>query len=160
MDKIVKPLLAAALITLGAGTLVGTAHAQAGAPGSGAPAGPGYTAENTTVKNGGDETYRDADAAREAAIAKVRENRGEKPKTIRTVPAKPEEVTVGAEIRDKKGEHVGVIDSVSMSAAVLHADGGAVEVPLDAFGKDDKGLIIGMTKADFDKLVADALKAK
>jgi uncharacterized protein YbaR (Trm112 family) len=42
------------------------------------------------------------------------------------------------------------------SGAVLKADGGAVEVPLDAFGKDSKGLLIGMPKADFDRLVAQA----
>jgi hypothetical protein len=59
-------------------------------------------------------------------------------------------------VRDTKGVHVGVIESVSLAGAILKADGGAVEVPLEAFGKDAKGLLIGMAKADFDKLVAQA----
>jgi hypothetical protein len=158
MKKILKPLLVAAALTLGGGV----AHAQGGgtAPGSGAPAGPGYTAENLTVRNGGDSTERDAARAREDALAKMRleERSGKSGKTLRQVPAQPEDVTVGAEVRDKKGLRVGAIEAVSMGSAVLKADGGAVEVPLEALGKDSKGLLIGLTKAEFDKLVAEANK--
>jgi hypothetical protein len=157
MKKILKPLLVAAGLVLGAGT----AHAQAGgSPSSGAPPGPGYAAENLTVRNGGDSTERDAIRAREDALAKMRleERSGKSGKTLRQVPAQPEDVTVGAEVRDKKGAHVGAIESVTMGSAVLKADGGAVAVPLEAFGKDSQGLLIGVTKAEFDKLVADANK--
>jgi hypothetical protein len=155
MNRFLKASLVAASLVLG----TGVAHAQAGAPASGAPAGPGYATENMTVRNGGDSTERDAAMVREAEIAKLRSNRGEKAKTIRSVPAKPEDVIVGAEVRDKKGLRVGAIESVGMGGAVLKADGGAVEVPLEAFGKDPEGLLIGMTKAEFDKLVAEATKS-
>jgi len=158
MSRILKPLLVAAALSLGAGT----AHAQAGgAPaGGGAPPGPGYSAENLTVRNGGDSTERDATRARDEALDKMRaeERAGKSGKTIRQVPAKPEDVVAGAEVRDKKGLRVGAIASVSMGSAVLKADGGAVEVPLEAFGKDSTGLLIGLTKAEFDKLVAEANK--
>lgn len=154
MKTILKLLLPAAALCLGAGT----AHAQA-APAGPAPAGPGLQGENSAVRNGGDTMDRDAMMARDAELAKAGgRDRAGKTHTPRSVPAKPEDVLVGAEVRDMKGVHVGTIESVSMAAAVLKADGGAVEVPLEAFGKDSQGLLIGMSKADFDKIVADAIK--
>lgn len=83
------------------------------------------------------------------------------PKTVkgsRAVPATPDDVTVGSEIRDSKGVLLGKVDSVSMAAAVVAAEGGKVEVPLEAFGKNNKGLLLAMTKADFDAAVAAANK--
>ncbi|MBO9714217.1 hypothetical protein [Sphingomonas sp.] len=149
-----KLLVTTAALTLGAGA----AHAQAGGSTS-APAPPpnaGLVGENSTVRNGGDTYDRDMAAARDEAVAKARaEAHGGK---IRSAPARPEDVTVGAEVRDSHGLRIGVIESVSLSAAVLHADGGSVAVPLEAFGKDSQGLLIGMSKADFDRLVADATK--
>jgi hypothetical protein len=146
-----KLVLAAAALGLGAGA----AHAQT-APASPAPAGPGLMGENSAARNGGDTSDRDAARARDEAIAKARSRDGGKARTPRTVPATPQDVVAGAEVRDAKGVHVGVIESVSLAGAILKADGGAVEVPLEAFGKDAKGLLIGMAKADFDKLVAQA----
>lgn len=144
--------IAAAALGLGAGT----AHAQAGTPN--VPSTPGLQAENPTVRNGGDTTLRDIERARDEAIDKQRGKPEESAKKSRTVAAKPEDVAAGVEVHDPKGKLVGVIQSVSITSAVLKADGGAVEVPLDAFGKNDQGLLIGMSKAEFDKLVADATK--
>lgn len=152
MDRIIKALALGAALVLGAGA----AHAQTPPPGAGGPA--IGAMDNPASKISGDTNDRDAMRARDEELDRMRANRGEKTKTIRSTPAKPEDVTVGAEVRDKKGLRVGSIESVSMGAAVLKADGGAVEVPLEAFGKDSQGLLIGMTKAEFDKAVADALK--
>jgi hypothetical protein len=152
MIGIARPLLVCAALILGAGA----AHAQSqGAPSSG----PGSSImDNPGAKLSGDTADRDAARARDEELAKLRGSRGEKAKTIRQVPAKPEDVVAGAQVRDKKGLRVGAIESVSMGSAVLKADGGAVEVPLDAFGKDPTGLLISLTKAEFDKLVAEANK--
>jgi hypothetical protein len=130
-----------------------TAHAQAPA----GPPVPGYGAENPVIRNGGDSTERDALRARDDALDANRK-RTETPKTARAVPANPDDVTVGSEVRDSKGALVGTIDSVSMSAAVVSSPGGKVEVPLEGFGKNNKGLLIGMTKAEFDAAVAAAVK--
>jgi hypothetical protein len=134
----------------------GTACAQA-APAGAAPAGPGLGAENPSVRNGGDTMDRDNNAARDAALANARD-RDNAPKTARAVPAKPADVMVGGEVRDSKGVVIGTIDSVSMAAAVVASTGGKVEVPLEAFGKNNKGLLVGMTKAQFDAAVAAAVK--
>jgi len=153
---ILKLFVAAAAMSLGAGA----AHAQAGgAPANPAPASAGLMGENSAVRNGGDTMDRDAAAARDEAMAKARARDSGK-KAPRTVPATAQDVTVGSDVRDAKGVHVGVIASVSLGSAALKADGGTVEVPLEAFGKDSKGLLIGMSKADFDRLVADAVKAQ
>ncbi|RYD89430.1 MAG: hypothetical protein EOP61_31665 [Sphingomonadales bacterium] len=67
-------------------------------------------------------------------------------------------MTIGSEIRDSKGAVLGKVDSVSMSAAVVAAEGGKVEVPLESFGKNNKGLLLSLTKAEFDAAVAAANK--
>lgn len=153
-----KTMLKLAALACAAMLATGTAHAQGGgAPASGAPAGPGYTAENTTVRNGGDFADRDAEKARNDAVEAQR-MRERTPKTARSVPAKPEEVIAGAELRDPRGAVVGRIESVSVGSAVVVTAVGKVELPLDAFGMNNKGLLISMSKADFEKAVAEANK--
>jgi len=58
---------------------------------------------------------------------------------------------VGATLKD------GYIKSIDPDGVVVATVGGQVKVPSDALGKNQKGLLIGMTKADFDKLVAQAM---
>jgi hypothetical protein len=147
-------LLTIAALGLGAGT----AHAQAGGPVPQPPPGPGLTAENPAVRNPGDTYDREMALARDEAVAKKRGERGAKPKGMRAVPAKPEDVAIGSEVRDTKGLVIGTIESLSPAAAVVVSASGKVEVPLEAFGKNSKGLVFGMTKEEFDKLVADANK--
>lgn len=151
-----KSLLKLAAMACAAMLATGTAYAQA--PGSGAPPSAGYTAQNPTVANAGDETERDAERARREAVdaARIRDRAG--PRTPRSVPAKPEQVIAGAEVRDPKGVVVGKIDAVSVGSAVIATELGKVEVPLEAFGMNNKGLLIPMSKADFDKAVAEANK--
>ena len=71
-------------------------------------------------------------------------------------PAKAEELTAGATIADNKGVELGYIKSVEPDGVVVATTAGQIKVPADAFGKNSKGLLIGMSKADFDKLVAQA----
>ena len=72
-------------------------------------------------------------------------------------PATAADLTVGATISDSKGIEVGYIKSLDSTGVVVATIGGQVKVPADAFGKNSKGLMIGMSKADFDKLVAQAV---
>lgn len=150
-----KPLLKLAAMACAALLATGTAHAQAPGPGPGA-GGPGMA--NPATSNGGDTADRDADRARQNAIDASRTGPRAAPKTARSVPARPEEVVVGAEVRDPKGLVVGKIESVSVGSAVIVTELGKAEVPLEAFGLNNKGLLIPMSKADFDKAVAEANK--
>jgi hypothetical protein len=72
-------------------------------------------------------------------------------------PATAADLTVGATISDSKGLEVGYIKSIDPTGVTVATIGGQVKVPADAFGKNSKGLLIGMSKADFDKLVAQAV---
>lgn len=73
-------------------------------------------------------------------------------------PAKSKELIAGAEFADNDGVEVGYIKAVMSDGVVVATRTGQVKVPADAFGKNSKGLLIGMSKADFDKLVAGATK--
>jgi len=70
--------------------------------------------------------------------------------------AKADELKVGAEISDSQGAEVGYIKAIASDGVVVATVGGQVRVPAEAIGKNKKGLLIGMKKADFDKLVAGA----
>ena len=101
---------------------------------------------------------RDADgAARRAELAREEYVRRAK-RATRARPAKPEEVTAGRTVRDSRGAEVGTIESASMAAAVVVSANGKVEVPLESFGLDSKGLLIAITKAEFDTLVQQATR--
>ncbi|RYE02825.1 MAG: hypothetical protein EOP61_07105 [Sphingomonadales bacterium] len=137
--RLLKSFAVIAAFTLGAGA----AHAQI------------LIGEESRDFSGADKN-KVAESERDKAMAEAA-----KPKAVkgsRAVPAAPEDVIVGSEIRDSKGVVLGKVDSVSMAAAVVASTGGKVEVPLEAFGKNNKGLLLAMTKPEFDAAVAAANK--
>ncbi|NML07684.1 hypothetical protein [Sphingomonas sp. G-3-2-10] len=141
--KMLKALALVFALTIGGGV----AHAQ----GPGNPVLVG--SENSPDLRGPDDRAKNIDNARDAATAQPRRS-----SSSRARAARPEDIVAGAEVRDSKGVVVGTIESVSMAAAVVVSPGGKVEVPLEAFGVNSKGLLIGMTKAAFDAVVAGANK--
>lgn len=104
---------------------------------------------------GADSAAKSTEIARDEAIARS-QREGSKPRSARAVPAKPEDVVAGAEVRDSKGVAIGTVESVTMVDAIVFSAGGKVSVPLEAFGKNSKGLLIGMTKDEFDAAVVEA----
>jgi hypothetical protein len=70
------------------------------------------------------------------------------------------QVSVGNSVYDPDGELVGTVDSVNDSGAILNVDGKKVGLPLNAFVKGDKGLLIGAKaaelKASVEKQEAEA----
>ncbi|MEI9927902.1 MAG: hypothetical protein WDN44_09715 [Sphingomonas sp.] len=137
---------------------LGAAHAQ-DAPSAGAPAGPGLSTENSTVRNPGDTSSREADMMRDQAILDQQRKAREGGKSgNRSVPALPAEVTVGSEVHDVRGAVIGTVDSVDMASAVVSTSVGKAAVPLEAFGKNSKGLLLGVRKEDFESQVAAANK--
>jgi hypothetical protein len=65
----------------------------------------------------------------------------------------------GAAVSDARGAKLGTIDSVAADGVVVSSEAGKVKVPLDAFGKNRGGLLLGVAKAEFDALVAKAQAA-
>lgn len=71
-------------------------------------------------------------------------------------PATEAEITVGSALRDSEGVAIGTIGSVEADGAVVISGETKVKVPLVAFGKDESGLLLGITAAKFNELVAGA----
>jgi hypothetical protein len=142
---------------LAAGLLAGsTAYAQAQPGGSLVP---GHaqpilgTEKNDSTRMTGDD--RDARVAAERAVRESRE--GSSGKRNRAVPANPADLVVGAEVRASDGAPIGTIELVDAGGVQILSGGKRAKIPTDAFGKNRAGLLIGMTKADFDKAVAASL---
>ncbi len=62
----------------------------------------------------------------------------------------------GASLRDVKGTRIGTIDSVDADGAIVNTGQIKIKVPLVAFGKDDRGILLGITAARFNELATKA----
>ncbi|MFT4027786.1 MAG: hypothetical protein QM676_13425 [Novosphingobium sp.] len=70
-----------------------------------------------------------------------------------TVAATQADLKAGATVFDAAGVAVGTIQSVTATGAVVAAGKLRAEVPTASFAKNDKGLVIGITKAEFEAAV-------
>jgi len=140
MNGIVRSLLAVAGFSLSAGA----AFAQAGSAG---PA-PGAV-DATKAASGARETREDYNRA-----AGNLNNRKSTPKGDRAVPAAPADIVAGSALTDSKGQPIGTVESVDAEGAVVASGTSRIRLRLDAFGKNKNGLLLGITKAEFDAAVA------
>ena len=85
--------------------------------------------------------------------ANTRPNTG---KSDRARPAKPEELTAGATVNDKTGAPLAKIEQVDADGVVVSTGLAKVKVPKEAFGHNRAGLLLDMTKAQFEQVVAQA----
>jgi hypothetical protein len=72
------------------------------------------------------------------------------------VAASAADIKAGAALRDIRGVPIGTIASVDGTQAVVDTGQTKIGVPLIAFGKDEQGLMLGMTADKFNQLVAQA----
>jgi hypothetical protein len=71
-------------------------------------------------------------------------------------PAKASELVVGSAVNDKTGIAMAKIDQIDPDGVVVSTPTGKVKIPSDAFGHNKRGLLLDMTKAQFDQIVAKA----
>jgi len=78
-------------------------------------------------------------------------------------PAKPEprpataaDISAGAQLRDVNGQPVGKITAVAADGATLDTGQTKIKLPLDAFGVDSSGLVIGITAQKLNEIIAQA----
>lgn len=74
----------------------------------------------------------------------------------KAVPATAADMKVGSALRDVAGVPIGSVVSVAPDGAVVDTGKTMIKVPTVAFGKDDNGLLLGITAARFHALVAKA----
>ena len=68
------------------------------------------------------------------------------------------DITKGASVYDQNGELVGKVDSVSSTGAIVSTGKARAEIPVTSFGKNDKGLVVSITKAELDAQAKDTKK--
>lgn len=151
-------ILAAGLSALGATAAFGQAQ-----PGPGAVP-PPPSSEGTDNpyaaprgNDAGDSLHLSPAEQARKAIRDARDQKGGK--AGQRVPAEAADIVAGRDVRDKRGKGIGLVESVEPDGAVVATEVGRVKVPLEAFGKDGKGLMLDLTKGEFDKLVAEATAA-
>lgn len=69
------------------------------------------------------------------------------------IPAHPDDVIPGIDVRDSRGVVMAKVESVGMAFATLSSPLGRIEVEFESFAKNNKGILINMTKKKFDSLV-------
>lgn len=60
------------------------------------------------------------------------------------------DIKAGVSVYDETGALVGKVDSVDADGAIVNTGKARAEIPLSSFGKNDKGLVVSVTKADLD----------
>jgi hypothetical protein len=71
-------------------------------------------------------------------------------------PAKVDELIAGAAVNDKTGVAIAKIEQVDPDGVVVSSGMSKVKVPTDAFGHNRAGLLLDMSKSQFDQIVASA----
>ena len=86
----------------------------------------------------------DGEAAGEAAAGGIGE----------VVVATAADLRAGAIVQDPQGGMVGTVEEVDGGGAVVSTGNVRARMPLESFGKNDRGLVISMTRAEFEAAVA------
>jgi hypothetical protein len=71
-------------------------------------------------------------------------------------PATTSELSVGATVNDTAGMLIARIDQIDPDGVVVSSSAGKLKIPANAFGHNKGGLLLDMTKAQFDQIVAKA----
>lgn len=71
-------------------------------------------------------------------------------------PATQADIKAGVPVFDNAGVTVGTVQSVTATGAVVASGKLRAEVPTASFAKNAKGLVIGITKAEFEAAVSKA----
>lgn len=72
------------------------------------------------------------------------------------VPATAADIKPGSPLRDIKGVPIGTVAELDADGVVVATGTAKIKVPLMGFGKDDRGLLLNLTAARFNELVAKA----
>jgi len=74
----------------------------------------------------------------------------------RARPAKAAELTAGAPINDNMGVAMATIERVDPDGVIVSMGAAKIKVPADAFGHNNAGLLLDMTRAQFEQVVVKA----
>lgn len=122
-----------------------------------APAGPAPGAADAAKASN---SYRESNSDYNRLVGSADLKAGTKEKTGKrqgnAVPATVADIKPGSPLRDSKGLAIATIDSIDGQGVVVNTGTTKIRVPLTAFGKDEQGLLLGITAARFNELVMKA----
>ena len=149
----ILPRLAVLAAFAGAGAFAQIPQAPPlGTPGGMAPPGgvtPDLSGNNSSMADQVEQMNRHINGERE-------HGRNSSAHVDRARPATAAEVIAGAAVNDSAGVQLGTIESVDAAGAVIVTVAGRARIPVEAFGKNNHGLLLQTTKAQFDATVASA----
>src|SRR5690349_5013305 len=150
-----KPIATRVLvaIALGAGGAA-IANAQSNA-GSGVPS-VGTSGDSAKVSAGNRENNAAYNQLIGGTDTKASKNEDRPARHTAAVPATAADIKAGSPLRDVKGVSIGTVASVDTDGVVVDTGQSKIKVPLMAFGKDDRGLLLAITAAKFNELIAQA----
>ena len=140
-------------IALGVGSAA-AANAQANA-GSGTPS-VGTSGDATKVSAGNRENNAAYNSLIGATDTKSSKSDDRPARHSAAVAATAADIKAGSPLRDVKGVSIGTVASVEADGVVVETGQTKIKVPLMAFGKDDRGLLLAITAAKFNELIASA----
>lgn len=153
----------AILFSIGGGLLLaraGAANAQTAAPTG--PVGSGPRSQDVAASNRQLDNDYNTIAGRGVKVTNMDRADPKRASQRRSpVPATAADIKAGAQVRDVKGVPIGAIVVLASNEIAVDPDQAVIDtgqtkigVPLAAFGKDDKGLMLSITAAKFNELVA------
>jgi hypothetical protein len=96
----------------------------------------------------------------QAAIAKTAIAAPQESQEPEVVAATAADIKPGAAVRDSEGVPVATVDKLVETGVILLMDGKKVKLAVDSFGKDDKGLLLGITASEFKAIISKSASAK
>lgn len=131
--------------------LAASGHAQQMAPGGPSPG----TVDAAKASNSYRESNSDYNRIVGSGVPVATKERTAKVH-VKATPASVADIKVGSALRDSQGTAIGTIDSINDQGVVVNTGTTKIRVPVVAFGKDDKGLLLGITAARFNELIVKA----
>ena len=120
-----------------------------------APAGAAPGGEPLLVKSQEPDLSTDARSLEDVRYKMDRKNRDTtRGKKDQARPAQLTDILPGKEVHDTSGQVIALVDKVEGSEAILRSGATVVKVPVEGFGINKKGLLLNLTKPQFDQMVA------
>lgn len=150
-----KRVIVGFLGTMGAAlALASAASAQGGPPPVIPGAGGGPRAQDVAAANRAVDSDYNTLAGRGVAVTNKSRDGVRPGAPSGPVAALAADLTAGATVRDRDGVQIATVEGLEADGAIVKAGERLAKLPLDAFGKDDNGLLLAVTAAEFQAAIA------
>lgn len=129
------------------------AQAEVGVAVQAETSGTAATAADAQEDSNGEASAADS-AAADAAPADAAPAEAGSAAAATVIAATEADLRVGAAVLDPQGGQVGTVESVDAEGAVVSTGNARAKMPVSSFGKNERGLVISMTRAELEAAVS------